>query len=89
MFGVDLKRTVLIAAKGRMPNTHFAQASGDRLPFLSQSFDFVAARVGLPYTHIPTALAEMGRVLKPGGLLWLTHHPFSRAAKWLVEDCSA
>ena len=31
--------------------------------------------------HIPTALAEIHRVLRPGGNLWLTLHPISIPAE--------
>ncbi len=89
MFGVDLKVQYLIAAKASVPRANFARASSDRLPFPSQCFDFVAARVALPYMHIPTALAEMGRVLKPGGSVWLTLHPFSLVTSWLLQDLLA
>src|SRR3954449_13214466 len=47
-------------------------ATGENLPFQPSSFDFVYSRVALPYMHIPTALAEIHRVLRPGGNLWLT-----------------
>lgn len=39
--------------------------------------------------HIPTALTEMGRVLKPGGSAWLTLHPFSLVTSWLLQDLLA
>jgi ubiquinone/menaquinone biosynthesis C-methylase UbiE len=89
MFGVDLKGEDLIAAKASVPHANFARASSDWLPFPSQCFDFVAARVALPYMHIPTALAEMARVLKPGGSVWLTLHPFSLVSSWLLQDLLA
>jgi SAM-dependent methyltransferase len=51
-----------------------AAATGERLPFADRTFDFVYSRVALPYMNIPPALAEMHRVLQPGGRLWLTLH---------------
>lgn len=51
-----------------------AAAQGERLPFADRTFDFVYSRVALPYMNIPAALAEMHRVLRPSGRLWLTLH---------------
>ena len=55
--------------------------AGEVLPFSSASFDFVYSRVALPYMRIDRALAEMARVLAPGGTLWLTLHPWSRVVR--------
>jgi SAM-dependent methyltransferase len=52
--------------------------AGETLPFASERFDFVYSRVALPYMRIDRALAEMARVLRPGGTVWLTLHPWSR-----------
>jgi ubiquinone/menaquinone biosynthesis C-methylase UbiE len=51
-----------------------AAAKGESLPFPDGTFDFVYSRVALPYMNIPAALAEMHRVLRPRGRLWLTLH---------------
>jgi ubiquinone/menaquinone biosynthesis C-methylase UbiE len=51
-----------------------AAARGEHLPFGDRTFDFVYSRVALPYMSIPAALAEMHRVLRPRGRLWLTLH---------------
>lgn len=50
-------------------------ASGEALPFRAASFDFVYSRVALPYMNIPVVLADMARVLKPGGRIWVAVHP--------------
>lgn len=56
----------------------FVTAAAERLPFQSASFDVTICRVALPYTDNARALAEMGRVLRPGGVLLLKihHHRF-------------
>ena len=51
-----------------------AAARGEYLPFGDHTFDFAYSRVALPYMDIPAALAEMHRVLRPNGRLWLTLH---------------
>jgi ubiquinone/menaquinone biosynthesis C-methylase UbiE len=74
--GVDVDIDALrLAATGVIgEQVRVAAASGERLPFHRGSFDYVYSRVALPYMHIPTALEEMHRVLRPGGRLWLTLH---------------
>lgn len=47
-----------------------AQCDAEKLPFASDSFDLVTVAFGLRnMTHKDTALAEMRRVLRPGGRL--------------------
>jgi ubiquinone/menaquinone biosynthesis C-methylase UbiE len=53
----------------------FGAASGEHLPFADASFDLVLSRVALPYMHVPRALAEIRRVLRSGGTVWLSLHP--------------
>lgn len=56
----------------------------EQLPFESNSFDFVSVAFGLRnMTHKDRALAEMQRVLKPGGKLLVLE--FSRVAKPLEK----
>jgi len=56
----------------------------EKLPFASESFDFVSVAFGLRnMTHKDQALAEMLRVLKPGGKLLVLE--FSRVAKPLEK----
>jgi demethylmenaquinone methyltransferase/2-methoxy-6-polyprenyl-1,4-benzoquinol methylase len=56
----------------------------EQLPFESNSFDFVSVAFGLRnMTHKARALAEMQRVLKPGGKLLVLE--FSRVAKPLEK----
>lgn len=76
--GVDLALQDLITTRDKwhdfaqsMPDKHFGLASADalRLPFAEHSFDVVICSEVLE--HIPdyrAALAEVSRVLKPGGL---------------------
>lgn len=62
---------------------HFVRAGGEALPFAAQSFDVVISRVAIPYMHIPTAMDEIARVLKPGGHVWFTLHSRALVWKWL------
>jgi len=68
--------------KGRVGNLHFALANAEQLPFASGSFDCVTIGFGLRnVTHKEWALAEMQRVLRPGGraLILEFSHPTTRA----------
>jgi SAM-dependent methyltransferase len=68
------------------PGTHavFLTGSAEHLPFRDGSFDVAICRVALPYTDNARAIAEMARVLRPGGLLLLKiHHHRYYAAKML------
>ena len=61
---------------------------GEKLPFASGSFDLVSVAFGLRnMTHKEAALAEMNRVLKPGGRLLVLEfskiaEPLSKAYDW-------
>jgi demethylmenaquinone methyltransferase/2-methoxy-6-polyprenyl-1,4-benzoquinol methylase len=65
-----------------------AQCDAERLPFPSSYFDCVSVAFGLRnMTHKTTALAEMQRVLKPGGRLLVLEFsriwpPLARAYDW-------
>lgn len=81
--GVDIDVAALrVAASGPVGEPlRVAAAQGERLPFATGSFDYVYSRVALPYMNIPVALAEMARVLQPGGRLWLALHPIAIPAE--------
>lgn len=77
--GVDIDVDALrVAARGPLGEPlRVAAAQGERLPFADGAFDYVYSRVALPYMDIRSALAEMHRVLQPGGRLWLALHPIA------------
>lgn len=56
--------------------TAFVRSTGEKIPFADTSFDAVLCRIALPYMHNRQTLAEVARVLKPGGVFLLkTHAP--------------
>lgn len=73
--GVDASRDMLALARTRLAEhglSHIAVRQADmyRLPLADGSFDAVTLQMVLHYAEDPAAaLAEAGRVLKPGGLL--------------------
>ena len=77
----DLDFLELAAANGRESpaDVHPLPADAQRLLFVDQSFDAVVVNLVLCTVPDPsTALREMCRVLKPGGLLYLYEHVVSR-----------
>jgi len=70
----DINASMLRIGRDRMIDDGFAQpvvqCDGERLPFPTGYFDRVSVAFGLRnMTHKDAALAEMARVLKPGGRL--------------------
>lgn len=52
----------------------FVRSLGEKMPFADESFDVVLCRVALPYMNNRTAIAEIARMLKTGGIFLLTTH---------------
>lgn len=75
--GVDPTPGQIIEAARRGGGVHYARSGAARLPFAGGSFDTVVAC--LVFEHIEdldVAVAEVGRVLKPGGrFLFFLNHP--------------
>ena len=78
--GLDVSREVgragreLFTREQPASRVAFIRAGAESLPFRSSSFDVVICRLALPYTDNARALAEMARVLRPGGSLILKIH---------------
>lgn len=75
VIGVDLEPPVLAAAATRYRAASFVAGNALRLPFADASVDAVGALQVIE--HLPAAdtdplLVEIARVLKPGGLLYVT-----------------
>lgn len=83
--GIDLDFSALSHGRKLTRSIQFACAKGEAIPFQSECFDLVVSRVALPYMQIQKALAEMSRVLKANGNLWIVLHPYSRALRELKE----
>ncbi|RJX40003.1 class I SAM-dependent methyltransferase [Paenibacillus pinisoli] len=60
------------AADGQRIETHIGDVH--RLPWPEESFDLVICRASLHYLDIKRSIAEMYRVLEPGGKLYLLVH---------------
>jgi SAM-dependent methyltransferase len=66
--GVDFSPAMLAFAREKMPRATFTEADAQDLPFEDAEFDIVVSNLGV--CHVPDqprALAEVRRVLRPGG----------------------
>jgi ubiquinone/menaquinone biosynthesis C-methylase UbiE len=77
LHGIDTDRAAIDFGLSRAENSRLRLtcAPAEKIPYADAAFDLVYCRVALPYTDVPVALAEMHRVLKPDGRLWLALHP--------------
>lgn len=75
--------------RGRRLGFSVHQGYAEHLPFADASFDGVISQVALPYTNDGQAVREIARVLKPGGVCYLSTHGvgyywliLSQSRKW-------
>jgi len=87
--GIDLDRKALELGRHIDGRVAYVQARGEQLPLASDTFDLVISRVSLPYMNVRGALAELARVLAPGGTAWFVLHPLSKALRELGESVRA
>jgi SAM-dependent methyltransferase len=73
--GLDPFLPMLQAARARVPQADFMQGRLESIPCPDATFDLVASAGAINYTEPRLALAELARVLKPGG--WLALYDFS------------
>ncbi|MEZ0167154.1 class I SAM-dependent methyltransferase [Microvirga sp. TS319] len=75
-WGLDRDADALAAGSRLVTsNIHLLAGEGELLPFPDCSFDLVFSRVALPYMDISRVIAEVARVLEPGGEFWAMLHP--------------
>ena len=89
----DVSSASLAAASRRFPDgaTFQSLPSTGPLPFEAASFDFAFAACVLhhiPAAHQPRVLAELHRVLRPGGALMIyEHNPWNPVTRHIVRHC--
>ena len=68
--GLDPTLELLDAARARDPDGAYAEGRAEALDFADESFDLVVSCLSLiDIEHAERAIAEMARVLRPGGTL--------------------
>jgi ubiquinone/menaquinone biosynthesis C-methylase UbiE len=84
--GLDLNRAAIAFCRKRhkLPNVDFVYCDAEKLPFPDQSFDAVVnVESSAAYPHFSRFLAEVVRVLRPGGhFLYTDLRPVSSIAEW-------
>lgn len=83
---LDIDLDALRLGQELTADVRFVAGSAEALPFADASFDLVISRVTLPLTHVPTAVAEIGRVTAAGGEVWLVLHSFRRTLRLLADN---
>lgn len=63
----------------------FARSVGEELPFADESFDVVLCRIAITLMNNQKVVAEVSRVLRPGGVFLLkTHSPLFYL--WMIKE---
>lgn len=76
-YGIDAAQSLVSLAQKNAPEAHVMYGIMESLPYANNSFDVVLSKYALQTTEqLPQVLEEMGRVLKPNGVMaYLTVHP--------------
>jgi len=76
IIGMDLQRDEVQAAQRKYGGRGWSYlcGRGESIPLADNCIDGVSCQVALPYMHIPRTLAELHRVLVPGGWLRFSLH---------------
>jgi SAM-dependent methyltransferase len=73
-FGLDVDLGALRLGRSLTQNVRFTCGKAEDLPYRDGQFDMVIVRGSLPYLNIRASLREIRRVLRPGGMVWMTLH---------------
>jgi SAM-dependent methyltransferase len=92
LHGVDVSRELVRHARRRSPRTTFTHYAGQRLPYDDGSFDLAFAICVVH--HVPPEqwsafAAEIGRVVRPGGVVAIVeHNPLNPLTRLVVARCT-
>lgn len=91
LHGVDVSAACIEEAASRYPGVEYRVYDGSRLPYPDASFDLaytVCVMHHVPERNWPEFVAEMHRVLRPGGLaLVFEHNPRNPLTRHVVDRC--
>lgn len=89
--GIDLSPNAIAQARLALPGVHYQSYDGGTMPFDDASFD-VSFAINV-FHHVPlvdraTAMGEMSRVTRPGGLVVIfEHNPWNPLTRRAVSNC--
>lgn len=83
-FGIEYDPA--LAAAGARDGLTVCRASSERLPFGDASLDGVVCKVVLLLTDEEKSVAEIGRVLRPGGTARISYHGVGYSLRYLLTD---
>lgn len=88
VLGLDSAPSMIAAAQQADPDGAYVLANAAELPFEDGSFDLVVAFMSLmDMDDMPGAVAEVGRVLQPGGRLCAAlAHPINTGGRFETKD---
>lgn len=91
LHGIDVSAHSIELAKSRHPFVRYATFDGERLPYADGQFSLaftVCVMHHVPPPQWAAFVAEMHRVIKPGGLaLVFEHNPYNPATQYIVKTC--
>jgi ubiquinone/menaquinone biosynthesis C-methylase UbiE len=86
LHGIDIDAEAIRYASQAFPCLTLQCACAEAIPYPAASFDLTYSSVSIPYTRIRAALAEVFRVTRPGGTVWMSLHgvEMERVFTWSV-----
>jgi ubiquinone/menaquinone biosynthesis C-methylase UbiE len=82
-YGIEYSDTLARRGASSFP---VCRATAEHLPLASASLDGLLCKVVIPYTDEAKALAEIGRVLRPGGVARVSYHGVGYSLYYLLTD---
>ena len=67
--GIDISEPMIVRARVRVPDASFEVGSAEALSFADASFDAATCAQAFHWLDQPRALAELARVVRPGGIV--------------------
>ena len=85
---VGLELDPELASRGRRSGLAVCRARAEQLPVRSAVMDGVVCKVVIPYTDESQAVAELARVLRPGGTARVSYHGPGYFLRYLLTDAN-